>query len=78
MPAEKDESLSLEIIQERLGNIQADIHDIKGDLRNRYVTQDQFRPVKAIVYGLVALSGGGIVAAVLALVLRNVAAIEAP
>ena len=79
MPSVKtNETLSLEIIQERLGNIQHDIHEIKEDMKTRFVTQDQFRPVMAIVYGLVALSGGGVVAAILALVLKDVSGADVP
>lgn len=35
--------------------IQRDIAEIKEKLDEKYVTQDEFKPVKAIVYGMVGL-----------------------
>lgn len=53
-----------------LDHIKADITDIKRTLENKYVTQDQFDPIKRIVYGLVSIVLTAITVAVVAMVLR--------
>lgn len=56
------------VIAERTINIAKDVSDIKSTLTQDYVTQDQFEPVKKIVYGLVGLILVAVVGAVLALI----------
>lgn len=50
--------------------IKEDVAEIKLMLDRKYVTLDQFEPVKKLVYGQTALILIGVVTAVLALVLR--------
>jgi hypothetical protein len=40
-------------LDERTGALVAAIEEIKLQLRNTYVTQDEFEPIKRIAYGLV-------------------------
>ena len=50
--------------------IKRDVADIKRSLENKFVTQDQFEPIKRIVYGLVSIVLTAFVVAVVALVLK--------
>lgn len=65
------ESLEIKLarIDERTRQTQNVIKEIKEKLDKNYVTQDEFRPVRSIVYGLVGLIltafAGGIVAMVM-------------
>lgn len=51
--------------------IQRDIAEINVKLDDKYVTKDQFDPVKNIVYGLVALILVAVVGALVALIIIN-------
>lgn len=55
------------LICQSILNIDSKLEDIKGDM----VTQDQFWPVKTLVFGVVGLMLTGIVAALLMLVLQS-------
>ncbi len=50
--------------------VQRDIKDIKESLQHHYVTQDQFEPIKRIVYGLITLILTAVVVALLALIIQ--------
>lgn len=57
-----------------LGYIKADIIEIKAllvKMPDKFISVDSFTPVKNIVYGLVALILTGVIAGLLALVLRK-------
>jgi hypothetical protein len=61
-------------LEERLKHLEASVSKIyvKLDkLDSNYVTQSEFKPVKMIVYGLAGTILAGVVAALLALVLRS-------
>ena len=58
-------------IQADLDYIKRDIGEIKERLNRQYVTQDQFDPIKRIVYGLVSIVLTAVVVAIVALVLRT-------
>lgn len=45
--------------------LKRDVAEMKGDLKGKFVTQDQFEPIKKIVYGLVALILTAVVVALL-------------
>lgn len=51
--------------------IQRDIAEINKKLDDKYVTKDQFDPVKNIVYGLVAIILIAVAGALVALVVLN-------
>lgn len=46
-----------------------EIKDVVKDERDKYVTQDQFSPIKNIVYGMVALTLTAVAGGLLALVI---------
>lgn len=50
--------------------IKNDIKEIKGKLEQDYVTQEEFKPIRNIVYGMVGLILTGVVGAMVALVLK--------
>ncbi len=47
------------------------VDEIKDKLEKEYITQDQFEPVKKIVYGLVGTILLGVIGAIMALVLKS-------
>jgi len=46
------------------------VQDLREEVRNTYVTQDSFRPVRAIVYGMVGLLLTSVIVAIVAGVVR--------
>ena len=59
------------VILNKTSYIEREVADIKSKLEGDYVTQDQFEPVKKIVYGLVAIVLGGAVTALISLIIKN-------
>ncbi len=58
-------------IDERTAQLQRDMESIKALIESRYVTKNEFTPVKTVVYGLVAAVMTGVFGALLTLVLRS-------
>jgi hypothetical protein len=48
-------AVDLAVILNKVSYIEGEVKDIKGRLESEYVTQDQFEPIKKIVYGLVSI-----------------------
>lgn len=63
--------VSVEVIANDIHYIRRDVDIIKASLEKEYVTQDQFEPIKRIVYGLVSIILTSVVVGVLALVIKN-------
>lgn len=62
-----------DVLETTLKYIQRDIEEIKGDIKDMkedYITQAEFKPVKSLVYGLVSLTLTAVVGALLALVVK--------
>jgi len=53
-----------------LGYIKKELEEIKIRLDNKFVSVEAFAPIKAVVYGLVAIILSGVIMGVIALVLR--------
>lgn len=64
------EQLSIQLAVRDIGLIKESVNKIEGRLENKYVTQDQFEPVKKLVYGMVGLILIGVVGSLLALILK--------
>jgi ABC-type phosphate transport system permease subunit len=47
-----------------------EIKDLMKEQRETYVTKDEFRPVKTLVYGVVSLILVGVMSALIALVIK--------
>lgn len=58
-------------LEDQITTVKEDVKEIKDILRSNYVTQDQFGPVKQVVFGLVALILISVVGALLVLVIRQ-------
>ncbi len=59
------------VILTKVNYIEAEVKDIRAKLEREYVTQDQFEPIRKVVYGLVSITLLSVVGAVIALVLRK-------
>lgn len=59
------------VILNKLTNVENDVAAINTRLEKSYVTQDQFEPVKKIVYGLVSIILVAVVGALIALVIKK-------
>jgi len=60
-----------ELLESRINAMQEDIREIKDVLHARYVSQDQFAPVKNVVYGMVGLIMATVVGAIMALLFKS-------
>jgi hypothetical protein len=58
-------------IDERTQQTSRVVDEIKGKLEHNYVSQEEFKPVKTIVFGLVGVILMAVVGALVALVLRK-------
>jgi thiosulfate reductase cytochrome b subunit len=59
------------VILNKLTNLESTVCTISKKLEDDYVTQDQFEPVKKIVYGLVSIILVAVVGGLIALVIRQ-------
>lgn len=59
------------VILTKVNYIEVEVKDIRAKLEKEYVTQDQFEPIRKVVYGLVSITLLSVVGAVIALVLRK-------
>ena len=58
-------------IEVKLEFIIKELDEIKAKLEKNYVTSEEFKPVKTIVYGMVALVLTTVVGGIVALVVKN-------
>jgi hypothetical protein len=65
------ENLKIALIQQDVVYIKDNIRAIKDELDGKYVTADQFDPIKRIVYGLVGAILLAVVSAIAALLVRG-------
>jgi DNA-directed RNA polymerase specialized sigma54-like protein len=57
------------VILNKVGYIENEVKEITQKLQSNYVTQDQFEPVKKVVYGLVTIILVAVVGALIGLVI---------
>ena len=57
------------VIKNEIKHIRDGIDEIKDELKTKYVTKEEFNPVKKIVYGAVAFILVGVMGGLLALVI---------
>lgn len=57
------------VILSKVQYIESDVKSVKDKLENDYVTQDQFEPIKKVVYGLVSIILVSVIVALVALVI---------
>lgn len=71
MNKESTDKVKLAVIQKDLEYIKANVDDIKHKMEQDYVTQEEFKPIRNIVYGTITLILTGVVGALLTLVIRQ-------
>jgi len=59
------------LLMDRLVSMKEEIQEIKGSIEKRYVSQDEFQPIKLLVYGLVAITMTSVMGSVLVLVINQ-------
>lgn len=67
----RNEELSSGGIDVTLKYIQRDINAINQKLDDKYVTKDEFRPVRMVVYGMVTLILSAVILAIVYLVISH-------
>ena len=70
-PYREGENLKIALIQQDVVYIKENIRAIKDELVGKYVTTDQFEPIKKIVYGLVTAVLLAVISAIMAIVVRG-------
>jgi len=68
MMAETTET-TIAVLCEKVDSLKEDMSIIKKKLDNKYITKEQFEPVRNVVYGLVGLLCTGVVVAIIRMVL---------
>ena len=58
------------VIMNEIKNINMILVEIKDQLQDRYITNDQFYPVKLTVYGIWGILGAAVLVALITLVIR--------
>jgi len=61
----------LAVITTKLDRVNQDVREIKDMVQQNYVTQDQFRPIRVFVYGLIAISLTSIGVAIINLIIKQ-------
>jgi len=61
--------IALAVIQTDVSYIKKELDDIKELVKEKYVTKEEFEPIKKIVYGLVSLILLGVAGAILKIVI---------
>lgn len=69
MPKKANDKVELAVIANDISRIKTDITEIKERLDEKYVTKDEFEPVKKLVYGIVGLILTAVIGALLGLVI---------
>ena len=62
-------SIDIAVMANNIDNIKSNVESIQKKLEADYVTQDQFEPIKRVVYGLVSIILISVVGALLTLVI---------
>lgn len=62
---------SIAVILTKVEYIETEVKEIKKKLESEYVTQDEFDPIRRVVYGMVGLVLLSVLGAIVALVLRK-------
>lgn len=57
-------------IEIKLEHVETSVAKIENTVESKYVTQDEFRPVRMVTYGLIAILSTSVIASIIALVLK--------
>lgn len=64
-------SQNIDVIATKIDYIEEAVRNIENKLEAQYVTQDEFEPIKRIVYGLISVILVAVIGAMITLVLRK-------
>ena len=67
----KGEHTQIALMAQDIVYIKDAVKDLRNDIDHKYVTTDQFEPIKKIVYGLVGAVLLAVITAVMTIVLRQ-------
>ena len=70
MSKQYDLDTSVAVILSKVGRMEDDLKNVNTKLESKYVTQDQFEPIKKLVYGMVSIVLVAVVGAIVALVIK--------
>lgn len=62
---------NVQFIKNELGDLKIAIEALDKKISTNYVTQEEFKPVKAVAYGIILVISTGVLGALLSLVLRK-------
>lgn len=68
MPTQMDTKIA--VIQTDINYIKKSVDELNEKLEDKYVTQDEFDPIKKLTYGLVALILTSVVGAIISIVVN--------
>lgn len=66
----ESQDVSLGEIARAVKRIEESMRELREELKNDYITRNEFQPVKSLVYGLVGLLLTGVVIAVIATAMK--------
>jgi len=70
MSKQYDLDTSVAVILSKVSRMEDDLKNVNTKLESKYVTQDQFEPIKKLVYGMVSIVLVAVVGAIVALVIK--------
>ena len=65
-----EEQTNIAVLATDIKYIRQDIQEIKEQLKDHFVTEEEFEPVRKLVYGLVAVILMGVGGAILGLIIK--------
>ena len=68
---ESNNDTKLAVLQNTVDYIKEEVIEIKTVVTTKYVTRDEFQPIKNLVYGMVTLILSGVILGLLSLVIRK-------
>lgn len=62
---------NLDVIATKIDYIEVAVRNIENKLESQYVTQDEFEPIKRIVYGMISVILVAVIGAIVAIVVKT-------
>ena len=67
----RENTTTLAVLANDMKYVKEALKEIKDSLGEKYITQEEFKPVKMIAYGTVALFMAGVVGAILTVIINQ-------
>ena len=71
MTKANSDKVNIAVMASQISDIKDDVKSVKSSLEEHYITNQEFDPVKKIVYGLVSLILVAVISALLVLVINK-------